>query len=101
MIRFDPGVRIAYMSWPLAELFAAAAWWSGRFGIDLVFFAIEDPIPSSPPRHGMSLAADFSTEGAAAEDLAQLHAWLLGVLPAPWTVSLAADRVSVEWEVGE
>lgn len=100
MIRFDPQVRIAYMSCPLVDLLAAASMWCAQTGIDLVFFRIEDPTDRAGRLHGFTLAADFATEGAAAEDLARLYVWLRRVLQSPWSVSLAADRVAAVWDVG-
>lgn len=97
MIRFEAHVRIAYMSAPLVELLAAASWWSGRAGKDLVFSRIHDPQLDAGKLHGFSVAADLATEGSKPEDLSRLHVWLTRALAPTWSVDLAPDHVCAEW----
>ena len=100
MLRFQPAVRIGFLTDPLAELLRAATVWSYRRRVDVDVNSINDPAPGrvATTLHDFDLAVDFDTDGDRAADLESLEEYLRATLPVQYDVVFEGDHVHVEWD---
>lgn len=99
MIRFAPGVQIAYYNSRLSPILEYASVWSLRARIDVDVNSIDDKGHGPRTLHGDSLAVDLDTAGDVFADLVKMHKFLARYLPIEYDVVLEKDHVHVEWDV--
>lgn len=96
MLRFEPNVRIHYVTAELLPILLNASMWSNRMGIAVVVNSIDDGTHGARTRHGLSNTVDLDTEGDRAEDLESLFQYMRKVMPEGYDVVHETDHVHVE-----
>jgi hypothetical protein len=99
MLRFEPTVRIVYLTEQLARALHFASVWALVSQIPVVVNSIDDRQHGPGTLHGFSLALDLDTEGDRPDDLRPLYGYLARHLPEGFEVLLERDHVHVEWDM--
>lgn len=100
MLRFQPGVEIAYWNPRLNDIFTYASAWGALRGLRVDVNSIDDKTHGAGTLHGWSLAVDLDTEGDRHDDLGRLFGFLARYLPDEYDVVLEKDHVHVECDLG-
>lgn len=100
MIRFAPGVRVAYFQSAILEILQAASVWSLLADVDVEILALHDgtDVHLATSLHGYDLAVDLTTIDKADSYLASLHLYLWRVLPAKYEAIVEGGHVHVEFD---